>query len=150
MVPDLICDSGPDGSESVHHHQGPLHLSPHRRIRMSYSSILNYKPQFETHPTIEVTPPARNSPNYCGYCQQRRRRIAESQLTGSDSQRMDMFDSNPMLERYLDTVGNGVGGGGSGSRNCTCYYMNRQLMQRNGYIHQIRTPRSAPHITFMQ
>lgn len=131
IVPDLICDSEPDCSETVHTSYN--HLSPHKRIRMSYSSILNYKPnhhQTPQPPSIQVT----MSKNGCKYCQ--RRRTAETQMTGSDSQKIDFYqpyDSNPML-----TV------------NCTCHYVNRQqLMRGDSYIHHIRTPRSAPHITFM-
>lgn len=61
--------------------------------------------------------------------------MAGNQMTGSDSEKMDVFqltDSNPILA------------------NCTCFYVNRQLMRHDSYIHHLRTPRSAPHITFMQ
>lgn len=132
-VPDLICDSEPDCPEQTGISASFNNISSHQRIQMSYSSVLNYKPS-KSHsrpPSIQVTPPY---PTYCTYCQ-RRRRMFETKMTGSDSQKMDVFqgsDSNPAL-----------------TNNCTCY-MNRQLMRRDSYIHHIRTPRSAPHITFMQ
>lgn len=83
------------------------------------------------------------------------------QMTGSDSQKMAVCpgaDANPMLDRFPwmvsadeDWAGDAAGRGDGGQRNCTCYYMNRQLMMyRDTYIHHIRVPRSAPHITFMQ
>lgn len=163
MVPDLV-PSCPDAGLNPSYN----HLSPHKRIRMSYSSIFNYKPHQQqiNPPAIQVTATINSecdfdAPhshasllNYCTYCQ-RRKRMAENQMTGSDSQKMDVYqvsDSNP-IERFPWMVSDELSGvsGGHGQRNCTCYYMNRQLMmRRDSYIHHIRAPRSAPHITFMQ
>lgn len=151
IAPDLICNSEVDCSKENSSLQ-PLNsqCSLQRRARISYSSILNFKndPQM---PAIHITQPIMNNhvsnhQSYCASCQ-KRKMLEENQLTGSDSQKLDVYRLVSNSNQAIDVLPGGY------NSNCTCYFLASQrnlLMRRDSYIHHIRTPRSAPHITFIQ